>query len=90
MFARHQWTAVRIFAFAVPLAVAAWLISVPALVGTWNFLAAVTLCTALGWVAFTTYRNAMPASSLAQSRYDADHGGSIGNDDPGAARESQR
>jgi hypothetical protein len=47
---------------------------VPTLMGRSNFLAAVASFTALGWVAFTIYKNAMPASSLAQSLHDADHG----------------
>ena len=75
MAAPYQWTAVqRLVAFAVPAFMTTWLISVPTLIGTSNFLTAVALFTALGWVAFTTYRNAMPASSLAQSLHDADHG----------------
>jgi hypothetical protein len=75
MSAPCQWTAVqRLFAFAAPVFIATWLVSVPTLMGTSNFLAAVALFTALGWVAFTTHKNAMPASSLAQSRHDADRG----------------
>jgi hypothetical protein len=75
MSAPHQWTAVqRLVAFAVPVFMTTWLISVPTLMGTSYFLAAVALFTALGGVAFTTYRNAMPASSLAQSLHDADYG----------------
>lgn len=70
MFAPHHWTAAqRLVAFAVPVAIAMWLISVPTLMGTSTFLAAVALFTALGWVAFTTCRSAMPATSLAQSRH---------------------
>ena len=64
----------RLFAFAVPVFMTIWLISVPTLMGTSNLLGAVALFTALGWVAFTTYNHAMPASSLARSRHDADHG----------------
>jgi hypothetical protein len=75
MSAPYEWTAVqRLFAFAVPVFIATWLVSVPSLMGTSNFLAAVALGTALGWLAFTTYENAMPASSLAQSLHDGDHG----------------
>jgi hypothetical protein len=75
MLAPQDWTAVqRVFAFAIPIAIASWMISVPAFMGTSSFLAAVVLFTALGWVAFTTYKNAMPAPSLAQSLHDADHG----------------
>ena len=75
MFAPYQWTAVqRLFAFAVPLSIAIWLASVPTLMGASNFLAAVALFTALGWVAFTTHKNAMPAASLAPSLHDAEQG----------------
>ncbi len=75
MFAHHNWTAVqRVFAFAVPVVAAIWLVSVPTLMGASSFLAALALFTALGWVAHTTYRNAMPASSLAQLLHDADDG----------------
>ena len=75
MLASHHWTAVqRGFAFAIPIAIVSWMISVPTLMATSSFLAAVVLFTALGWVAFTTYKNAMPASSLAQSLHDAAHG----------------
>jgi hypothetical protein len=75
MSAPSHWTAVqRLVAFAVPVFMTTWLISVPTLMATSNFLAAVALFIALGWVAFTTYKNAMPASSLAQSLHDADHG----------------
>jgi hypothetical protein len=73
--APYQWTAVqRLFAFAVPVYIAAWLVSVPTLMGTSNFLVAAALFTALGWVAFSTYNNALPASSLAQSLHDAERG----------------
>lgn len=79
MFASSHWNTVqRMFALAVLVVIATWLISVPTLMGTSTFLAAVLLFTALGWVAHTTYRNAMPASSLAQSLHDADHGSSDG------------
>jgi hypothetical protein len=79
MSAFHHWTVVqRMFAFAIPIAIATWLISVPTLIGTSNFLVAIALFTAFGWVAFITYRNAMPASSLAQSLHDADRRGSDG------------
>ena len=76
MSAPYQWTAAqRLSAFAVPLFIATWLVSVPTLIGTSNFLAAVALFTVLGWVTFTTYKkNAMPASSLVQSVHDAEHG----------------
>jgi hypothetical protein len=75
MSAPKQWSAVQqLFAFAVPVFIATWLVSVPTLMGTSNFLAAVALFTALGWVAFTTYKNAMPAASLGQSLHDAEHG----------------
>jgi hypothetical protein len=75
MSAPYQWTAVqRLFAFTVPVFIATWLVSVPILMGTSNLLAAVALFTALGGVAFTTYKKAMPASSLAQSLHDAEHG----------------
>jgi hypothetical protein len=75
MSAPYQWTAVqRLVALAAPVFMTAWLISVPTVMGTSNLLAAVALFTALGWVAFTTYKNAMPASSLAQSLHDGDHG----------------
>jgi hypothetical protein len=71
--ASHHWTVVqRISVFAIPIAVAIWLMSVPTLIGTSNLLVVIALFSALGWVAFTTYRNAMPASSLAQSLHDAD------------------
>ena len=77
MFVHHNWTAVqRVFAFAVPIGVAAWLVTVPAFIGASNFLASFALFTALTWVVYTTYRNAMPASSLAQALHDADHSGS--------------
>jgi hypothetical protein len=75
MSAPYHLTAVqRLFAFAVPVFIATWLVSVPTLMGRSNFLAAAALFTALGWVAVTTYKNAMPASSLAQSLHDAKHG----------------
>ena len=74
MSVRYHGTAIqRLVAFAVPFSIATWLIAVPTFIGTSTFFAAIALFTALGWVAFTTYKNAMPSSSLAQSLHDADH-----------------
>jgi hypothetical protein len=60
------------FVVVVPVAVATWLVSAPR-IGASSFLALLALVTAFGWVVHTTYRKAMPASSLAQSLHDADH-----------------
>ncbi|HXW03839.1 MAG TPA: hypothetical protein VD833_01300 [Vicinamibacterales bacterium] len=77
MLAQHNWTAVlRMSALTIPIVVATWLLSVPTLIGASGFFASVALLVAFGWVVLTTCRNAQPASSLAQSLHDADHGSS--------------
>lgn len=63
----------RGFALAIPLFVAAWFVTVPAVMTTSSFLALVGILMAFGWVVRTTYLNAQPASSIAQSLDDAEH-----------------
>lgn len=56
----------------IPVAVAAWFIAVPRLLNQSSFLAFVGLLAAFICVGTITYMNARPASSLAQSLYDAE------------------
>lgn len=73
MFAHHSRTAVRqMFALAIPLVVATWLVSVPTLTGAPRVFALLALLTAFGWVVRTTYRGALPASSPVRSLAVAD------------------
>lgn len=73
MFAYHRTTLVpRMFALAIPIVVAAWLVTVPAVMVTSSFVAAVVLLTAVGWVMQNTYINGRPTASLAQALHDAD------------------
>jgi hypothetical protein len=76
-------TAIQVsVALAIPVVGAAWLVAVPGLMTTPNFLALVGLVAGIGWVAKRTYRDAQPASSLAQTLYDADRARSVdGRDD---------
>ena len=61
------------FASAIPIAAAAWLITVPTVLTASNFVALLGVLAALGWVAKTTYLNAQPPASIAQQVHDADH-----------------
>jgi hypothetical protein len=65
----------RSAALAIPIIVAAWFLAVPAVLSTSTFIAFVGVVMGLGWVASTTYWNAQPASSLAQSIHDSEQTG---------------
>ena len=56
----------------VILIAAAWSFGVPTLLTPTTFVASAAVLTGLVWVSSITYMNARPASSLAQSLYDAD------------------
>ena len=60
------------FALAMPIVVAAWLVTVPTVIATSSFVACVLLLTAVGWVVQRTYVNVQPAATLAQSLHDSD------------------
>ena len=62
----------RAVILAVLFAATVWLVAVPAVVTTSSFLAVLGIAAAFWWIAATTYLNAQPASSLAQSLHDAD------------------
>ena len=62
----------RNLAFAVPILIAAWFVTVPAVLTTTSFLALAGFLVALGWVATMTYSNGQPAGSLAQILYDTE------------------
>ena len=61
------------FASAVPIAAAAWLVTVPTILTASSFVALLGVIAAFGWVAKTTYLNAQPAPSVAQQVHDAHH-----------------
>ena len=61
----------RTLAFVIAVALVGWL-TVPALMTPSSFLALLGFIAVSAWVVKTTYQNAQPASSLAQSFYDAD------------------
>ena len=63
----------RSFVLALPLLVATWFVTVPALLTTSSFLALGGILAGAGWVIRTTCLDAQPASSLAQSMHDAEH-----------------
>ena len=65
----------RNLALSLPVVTVAWLLTVPAVLTTSSFLAAAGLLIGVAWVARTTYRNAQPASSLAQSFHDTERAG---------------
>ena len=68
-----NFTAVQRSAWlALPVIVAAWFLAVPAILSTSTFIAFVGVVMGLAWVVSTTYWNAQPASSLAQSIHDAE------------------
>lgn len=60
---------------AIPVIIAAWFLAVPAVLSTSTFIAFVGVVLGLGYVVSTTYWNAQPASSLAQSIHDAEQTG---------------
>jgi len=62
----------RSLVVAIPLFVVAWFIAVPNFLTTANFALLVGFIVGLTWVVKTTYANAQPASSLAQTLHDAD------------------
>jgi hypothetical protein len=63
MCAHQNWTAVqRMCASAVPVAVATWLVSAPAVVEASSLLVVWALFTGFGWVVYTTHRNGLLAS----------------------------
>lgn len=62
----------RNLALAVPLLIAAWFMTVPAVLTTTSFLALAGFLVAAGWVATMTYSNGQPAASLAQILYDTE------------------
>jgi hypothetical protein len=72
MLVYHRTTLLRMFALAIPIVVAAWLVTVPTVIVTSSFVACVVLLTAVGWVVQNTYVNAQPAASFAQAFHDAD------------------
>ena len=70
-----NFTAVqRSAGLAIPVIAATWFLAVPVL-STSTFIAFVGVVMGLGWVASTTYWNAQPAASLAQSIHDAEQTG---------------
>jgi len=57
---------------AIPLLVIAWFIAVPTFLAPVNFALVAALILGISWVLKTTFTNAQPASSLAQTLHDAD------------------
>lgn len=62
----------RRFALIVPISLAAWLVTPPTVIMTSSLFALLALLTAFAWIVQTTYKNAQPASSLAQALHNAD------------------
>lgn len=56
----------RDFALAVPLCAVAWVVTAPAVLTTWNFVALLGLFVAFGWVAKAAHLNSRLTSSFAQ------------------------
>ena len=67
----------RNVAFAIPLVAATWFVTVPGVLTTSSFIALLGVVTGFGWILRTTYVNARPASSLAQSLHDSEHTSSL-------------
>ena len=59
------------------LVAASWWLTVPAVMATSTFVALCGIVAASVWVVMSTYRNARPASSLAQSLHDVDTAGAL-------------
>jgi UPF0716 family protein affecting phage T7 exclusion len=57
--------------------VAGWVLTVPGLMTPSSFVLLFGFVAAFAWVLRTTYMNAQPASSLAQSLHDADTDASV-------------
>ena len=71
-----NFTAVqRSAGLAIPVIAATWFLAVPTVLSISTFIAFVGVVMGLGWVASTTYWNAQPAASLAQSIHDAEQTG---------------
>jgi hypothetical protein len=65
----------RLFALAIPVVVAAWVVTPATVIATPSFLALGALLTALALIVTITYKNVQPAASLAQALHDADCAG---------------
>ena len=60
------------FALIAALVVTSWWLTVPEVMATSTFAALCGILAASVWVVMSTYQNARPASSLAQSLHDVD------------------
>jgi hypothetical protein len=60
----------RILALVAVVAAAAWWLTVPDLITSSTFVALLAFLAGAAWVLKSTYENAQPASSLAQSLHD--------------------
>lgn len=77
MSVHHRTTvAHRLFALAIPIVIAAWVLTPATVIATSSFVAFAALLMASALIVATTYRNAQPAASLAQALHDADRAGS--------------
>jgi len=62
----------RIVVLAIAILAAAWWFSVPGVMTPATFVAVLAFLAASGWILKSTYENAQPASSLAQSLHDVE------------------
>lgn len=63
----------RLLVLAVPLTAVAWLVTVPGVLTTSSFFAALGLLFGLVWVARVTYENSQAPASLPQVLHDEEH-----------------
>ena len=67
----------RLLLVATAIVAAAWFLTVPGFLKPSTFVALFGFLAGFVWVVHSTYMNAQPASSLAQSLHDADAAASI-------------
>ena len=65
------------FVFIAVLVAASWWLTVPDVMATSTFAALCGIVAASVWVVMSTYQNARPTSSLAQSLHDVDTAGAL-------------
>lgn len=66
----------RLFALAIPIFIAAWVVTPVTVIGTASFFVLATMIAALAWIVTTTYKAAQPAASPARVVHGADAAGS--------------